>query len=190
MPKRYFSVFLFLLSMLYGFAQEVLVCDGLTRFPLRDVEIFADGEPMGKTNYLGLMQLPDSFKTATFQRKGFHSEKLTRQEIFTDTVFLFPTEHYMDEVVVTAKQIVSGKELLKRMPKRDILEATPRHDITEFDIGLMLDKRLRRDKKHVEQVRKIFDKLDGLDVDDPVIREYNRTRKEKNDEKAKSANRH
>lgn len=120
-----------------------------------------------------------------FGRRGFHNEKLKREEVLRDTVFLFPAEHYLDEVIVTAKQIVDGNALLKRMPKRDILEKAPPHPINEFDLGMMLDRRRRRDKEHVEKLRKIFKKLDGTDVEDPILRAYNETKREQEEGKAK-----
>ena len=96
-----------------------------------------------------------------------------------DTVFLFPAEHYLDEVVVIGKQVIDGRELLKKMPKRDILEKKPAHSLLEFDVGLMLDKRLRRDRKHVEKLREVFKKMDGLeDKEDPILKAYRQTQLE------------
>ena len=96
-----------------------------------------------------------------------------------DTVFLFPAEHYLDEVVVIGKQVVDGRELLKKMPKRDILEKKPAHSLLEFDVGLMLDKRLRRDRQHVEKLREVFKKMDGLeDKEDPILKAYRLTQRD------------
>ena len=38
-----------------------------------------------------------------------------------------------------------------------------------YDVATMLDKRLRRDRKHVTKLREIFEKLDGKD---PIERAY------------------
>ena len=69
------------------------------------------------------------------------------------------------------------------MPKRDILDKAPKHDIREFDIGLMLDKRLRRDKEHVRKQREIFKTFDGINTEDPILRAYNETKAEQEREK-------
>ena len=91
----------------------------------------------------------------------------------------FSAEHLLDEVVVIGKQVVDGRELLKKMPKRDILEKKPAHSLLEFDVGLMLDKRLRRDRKHVEKLREVFKKMDGLeDKEDPILKAYRQTQQE------------
>ena len=171
---------LFFLWLLLPFssvqAQKVLVCDGVTHFPIRDVLVSADGKNVGLTTWQGIINLPDSFQTATFKKKGYAPEKLLRDEVLRDTVFLFPAEHYLDEVVVIGKQVVDGRELLKKMPKRDILEKKPAHSLLEFDVGLMLDKRLRRDRQHVEKLREVFKKMDGLeDKEDPVLKAYRQT---------------
>ena len=160
-------------------AQKVLVCDGATRFPIRDVLVSVDGKNVGLTTWQGFINLPDSFQTATFKKKGYAPEKLFRSEVLRDTVFLFPAEHYLDEVVVIGKQVVDGRELLKKMPKRDILEKKPAHSLLEFDVGLMLDKRLRRDRQHVEKLREVFKKMDGLeDKEDPILKAYRQTQLE------------
>lgn len=160
-------------------AQKVLVCDGATCFPIRDVLVSVDGKNVGLTTWQGIINLPDSFQTATFKKKGYAPEKLFRSEVLRDIVFLFPAEHYLDEVVVIGKQVVDGRELLKKMPKRDILEKKPAHSLLEFDVGLMLDKRLRRDRKHVEKLREVFKKMDGLDdKEDPILKAYRLTQQE------------
>jgi hypothetical protein len=160
-------------------AQEVLVCDGVSHFPIRDVLVIADGKNIGLTTWKGLITLPDTFQTASFKKKGYAPEKLLRNEVLRDTVFLYPAEHYLDEVIVTGKQIVDGRELLKRMPKRDILEKRPPSGLGGFDLGLILDKRYRRDRKHVKALREIFKKMDGLeDKEDPILKAYRQTQQE------------
>ena len=160
-------------------AQQVLVCDGATRFPIRDVLVSADGKPAGQTTWQGRISLSGPFQTVSFQKKGYVPEKLLREEVLRDTVFLFPAAHYLDEVVVVGKQTVDGRGMLKKMPKRDILEKRPPSSLGEFDLGLMLDKRYRRDRRHVEQLREIFKKMDGLDEkEDPVLKAYRQTQLE------------
>ena len=164
MQIRLFLFFLWLLLPLSSLqAQKVLVCDGATRFPIRDVLVSVDGKNVGLTTWQGIINLPDSFQTASFKKKGYAPEKLFRSEVLRDTVFLFPAEHYLDEVVVIGKQVVDGRELLKKMPKRDILEKRPSGGLGGFDLGLILDKRYRRDRRHVRELREIFKKMDDLE---------------------------
>ena len=180
MQIRLFLFFLwFLLPLSSLQAQKVLVCDGATRFPIRDVLVSVDGKNVGLTTWQGIINLPDSFQTASFKKKGYAPENLLRSEVLRDTVFLFPAEHYLNEVVVIGKQVVDGRELLKRMPKRDILEKRPSGGLGGFDLGLILDKRYRRDRRHVRELREIFKKMDGLeDKEDPILKAYRQTQQE------------
>ena len=57
--------------------------------------------------------------------------------------------------MVIGKQVVDGRELLKKMPKRDILEKRPSGGLGGFDLGLILDKRYRRDRRHVRELREV-----------------------------------
>ena len=71
MHIRLFLFFLwFLLPFLPLHAQKVLVCDGATRFPIRDVLVSVDGKNVGLTTWQGFVNLPDSFQTASFKKKG------------------------------------------------------------------------------------------------------------------------
>ena len=180
MQIRLFLFFLWLLLPLSSLrAQKVLVCDGATRFPIRDVLVSVDGKNVGLTTWQGIINLPDSFQTASFKKKGYAPKKLFRSEVLRDTVFLFPAEHYLDEVVVIGKQVVDGRELLKKMPKRDILEKRPSGGLGGFDLGLILDKRYRRDRRHVRELREVFKKMDGLeDKEDPILKAYRQTQQE------------
>ncbi len=65
------------------------------------------------------------------------------------------------------------------MPKRDILEKRPSGGLGGFDLGLILDKRYRRDRRHVEKLREVFKKMDGLDdKEDPILKAYRQTQME------------
>lgn len=101
-------------------AQQILVCDAITRFPIRDVSVAADGKFIGKTIYLGTITLPEGFKSATFKKGGYLPERLTNNEVLRDTVFLFPAKHGLDEVVVTGKARPNIDELNRHTPKRDL----------------------------------------------------------------------
>lgn len=178
MQRKVLSLFIFIMHVTIVCAQQVQVCDGVSSLPIRDVLIAVNGKHFGKTDYRGIINLPVAYETATFSKTKYHAETLTQTEVQKDTVFLFPEKQSLGEVVVWGKHTVNGRELLKQMPKRDILEAAPKHDIREFDIGLMLDKRLRRDKEHVKKQREIFQKFDGINTEDPILRAYNETKAE------------
>lgn len=167
--RRLLLPFMLFMCLLPCKAQQILVCDAISRFPLRDVRVSADGKAIGKTIYLGTITLPDGFRTATFQKEGFLKETLKRSEVLCDTVFLFPAKHSLNEVVVTGKARPNIDEMNRNRPQRDMKDFGYLPSGGGFDLATILDKRLRRDRKHVEQNRKIFEKLDG---GDPILRAY------------------
>ncbi|WP_311589212.1 hypothetical protein [Prevotella disiens] len=179
MKLKHYLLLLALMVAIVANAQEVQVCDATTKLPIRNVQVKIDDKPFGKTDFRGIILLPDTFKTATFTHKSYHQETLFCKELKSDTLFLFNEKHYLDEVVIMGKHRIDGRALLKTMPERDILEKAPPHELGGFDLGLMLDKRLKRDKKHVEKLRKIFKQMDGTDTDDPIMRIYNQMKIDK-----------
>ncbi len=155
---------------LNGKAQKILVCDAISSFPVRDVEVRVDGQLVGKTIYLGTITLPDTFKIVSFNTRGYLPESLKREEVLRDTVFLFPSEHSLNEVIVVGKRSLNADKLSRNMPKRDLqdygyLDASG----GGFDLATIFDKRLNRDREHVRQNREIFKKLDGKD---PIEQAY------------------
>ena len=90
MQQRILLFIILLTSFPTAYAQQVQVCDGATSLPIRNVTIAVDGKHFGKTDYRGLVRLPDAYETATFSCPKYHPETLTRAEVLKDTVFLFP----------------------------------------------------------------------------------------------------
>ena len=87
---RVMALLLWLLSVssMVAHAQKTLVCDAATHFPIRDVLVKVDGRNLGMTTWQGLINLPDTFQTASFSKKGYLPEKLLRAEILRATVYL------------------------------------------------------------------------------------------------------
>lgn len=51
LAKQFLLLLLFALPFIAK-AQKILVCDAVSRFPVRDVEVRVDGKLIGKTIYL------------------------------------------------------------------------------------------------------------------------------------------
>ena len=51
-------------------AQQALVCDGASHFPIRVVLVMADGKRVGMTTWEVRILLPDLFQTASIMKKG------------------------------------------------------------------------------------------------------------------------
>jgi len=155
-------------------AQKILICDAVTRFPIKDVEVKADRILVGRTSYLGEIILPKTFNVVSFRSNGYLLETLYRNEVPRDTMFLYPSENTLNEVVVWGKYRVNVDQISSNMPRRDLKDfgyIAPVKKLINggYDVATMLDKRLRRDRKHVTKLREIFEKLDGKD---PIERAY------------------
>ena len=81
-------------------AQKILICDAVTRFPIKDVEVKADRILVGRTSYLGEIILPKTFNVVSFRSNGYLLETLYQNEVPRDTMFLYPSENTLNEVVV------------------------------------------------------------------------------------------
>ena len=153
-------------------AQQCLVCDAITRVPIRDVEVHANGKFVGKTTYRGLISLPYNTKSATFYKRNYLKETLSAEEIRKDTVFLFPAEYSLGEVIIWGKHMQNIDSLKANRPYMP-----PDHDAShgffEFDLAKMLDFRKKRDMKHLRQLKEAFRKIDA--AEDPIEKAYRET---------------
>ena len=76
-----------LLGVMKLLAQQCLVCDAITRIPIRDVEVHANGKFVGKTTYRGLISLPYNTKSATFYKRNYLKETLSADEKRIDLIY-------------------------------------------------------------------------------------------------------
>lgn len=99
-------------------AQKILICDAVTRFPIKDVEVKADRILVGRTSYLGEIILPKTFNVVSFRSNGYLLETLYRNEVPRDTMFLYPSENTLNEVVVWGKYRINVDQISSNMPRR------------------------------------------------------------------------
>lgn len=164
-----------LLGVMKLLAQQCLVCDAITRIPIRDVEVHANGKFVGKTTYRGLVSLPYNTKSATFYKRNYLKETLSAEEIRKDTVFLFPAEYSLGEVIIWGKHMQNIDSLKANRPYMPPDHDAP-HGFFEFDLAKMLDFRKKRDMKHLRQLKEAFRKIDT--AEDPIEKAYRETLRE------------
>ena len=118
--------------------RRVVVVDMDTNVPIRDVSVKIDSH------------------------LRYEHERLTMTEV-GDTMFLLPKEHTLPEVTISeldprVKGLISG--WAREGAMQGAAEA-PRGNITiYFDFANMLDRRGRRDRKHLERAKKILKEWD------------------------------
>ena len=157
------TLFLWPLSM---FAQRHLtILDMDTSLPIRDVSVRVDQEHAVQTDYLGRVDVPVVFDSITFSHVRYEHEHLALKEV-GDTMYLLPIEHMLPEVHVNA----ASPEMLAlfkgwAMAGAMIGAAEAPRGVASFDFASMLDRRGRRDKKHLERAKKILKEWDEKPVD-------------------------
>ena len=108
-----FFITLFLLSSVLCIPvraqRQIIVMSYESRLPIREVYIRIDTckAPI-VTNYQGIAVIPDTFVVATFSNKNHLQVKLSLEEI-SDSVWLIPKAHTLDEVVVWGQRNVLSK---------------------------------------------------------------------------------
>ena len=185
--KRLVCLFLLLLPSLALLAQEVkrvapvpdravrkfVVADMETRVPIRKAVVATKDGYRDSTNYRGIVRIPKDFDTLRVYKAGYLMAKLSLKEV-GDTTFLIPSGKSLREVTVWGKDGSNrANENMAGGLQQAIREgaaAAPK-GIASFDFANMLDKRGRRDRKHLNKVKAAFAKMEQLD-DDPIVNAY------------------
>lgn len=155
--------------------RKFVVADMETRVPVRDAVVSTKSGYRDTTNYRGICYIPVQFDTLSVSHGKYLTERLTAKEI-KDTTYLIPNSHQISEVTVWGDGTPSvSKGLTEQV--RQIFRENASGGLS-FDFAKMLDKRYRRDMKHLRKTREIFKELDK-DDEDPIVRAYKEAMEEK-----------
>lgn len=155
--------------------RKFVVADMETRVPVRDAVVSTKSGYRDTTNYRGICYIPVQFDTLSVSHGKYLTERLTAQEI-KDTTYLIPNSHQISEVTVWGDGTPSvSKGLTEQV--RQIFRENTRGGLG-FDFAKILDKRYRRDMKHLRKTREIFKEMDK-DDEDPIVRAYKEAMEEK-----------
>jgi hypothetical protein len=154
------------------FRRCITVVDVETMIPIKGVSVRADRQSPRTTDYLGRVELTERFDSIRFSHVEYSAEQLSFIEL-RDTMYLFPKHNLLDEIVVTG----IGADLRNAMKKNHEANlAQPTVKGLTFDFGLLLDKRGRRDRKHLMKAREILREWDMK----PVYREKDKDKDKEN----------
>ena len=160
MNKVFLIIWLVLLSVGARGQKRILMLDSDTRKPIKGVSVSTGKEPVATSNDKGIVMLSQPFDTIRFSHMNYSSEMLYRDEV-RDTMLLFPKEHTLPEVTVTelAPEI---KGMLKGWVAKAAAEgaALAPKGIASFDFASLIDKRRRRDKKHLKKAKEVLKEWD------------------------------
>ena len=140
--------------------RRITVIDMDSNLPVKDVSVRAGHHQVALTDYLGRADVPIVFDSIAFSHVYYEREQLAMEEL-GDTMYLLPKEHILPEVRVNA----ATPEMLARFKGWAMVgamqgAAEAPGGIASFDFANMLDRRDRRDRKHLERSRKILKEWD------------------------------
>lgn len=115
------------------FAQRKLVVASLeSKAPQRDIKVRVDNGDEIVTPWNGEIEVPDSFKRITVSHPKFQHRYVLHDELKNDTIYLIPTLHAIDEVVVygtdRSKQMMANimrPAIPKEVPLPQVVPAGP-----------------------------------------------------------------
>ena len=167
-------VLIAILFMLFGASvsaqRNITVLDMDTDLPVKGVSVKVDQKRAVETDHLGRVTIPFVFDSIAFSHVRYEHEQLKMVEV-GDTMYLLPIEHMLPEVKVNA----ASPQMLAMfkawaMAGAMIGAAEAPRGVASFDFANMLDRRGRRDKKHLERAK-------------TILQEWDKIPDEKNDEK-------
>ena len=176
---RYILSFIFALTALYTTAQEpqrkkLVVVDIETKVPMRGVIVSTKAGYRDTTNWHGVCYVPASFDTITVFKHNYIPERLLAKEL-KDTTSLIPVGSAINEVTVWGKNDINQQ--VKRGVGYNPLPSPKSGVLGSFDLANILDRRGRRDRKHLKIVRQKFQEMDT--TGDPIVDAYNKAMEEK-----------
>ena len=137
--------------------------------PLREALIHTNNNHWARTDYRGYWTMKYQFDSATVSKPGYVKTTIYLKNL-PDTVFLLPQSHQLGAVEVWGENMPGIKGIQKDAKRQaEIGGAEAPQGIASFDFAKMLDRRGRRDNKHLKQARKIFGEMDNKD---PIVEAY------------------
>ena len=137
--------------------RKIIVVDFETGLPVKGVSVRCDRSAAVLTNYLGEAKVQQMFDSISFSHVEYTPEKLAYSEI-EDTMFLLPLRYSIDEVVVVGINSDRRRQM-ERIHENQIYQK-PISGFS-FNLGLILDKRTRRDRKHQQRAKDVLRKWDA-----------------------------
>lgn len=164
--------------------RRLVVADMETHVPVRGAIVRTKSGYRDTTNYLGICFVPTKFDTLSVSHPRYLTERLVTGEA-KDSTFLIPNMHRLSEVTIWGDRRLSALDGVDDALKKEAPAHTSAPSglglVVTFDFAKMLDKRYRRDMKHLKKTREVFKQLDK-DDEDPIVKAYQDAMEEKKKE--------
>lgn len=170
--------------------RRLVVADMETHVPVRGAIVSTKSGYRDTTNYRGICYIPAQFDTLSVSHAKYLTERLLTGEA-KDSTFLLPNFHRLSEVTIWGDRRLSALDGVDDALKKE----APAHTsapaglglVVTFDFAKMLDKRYRRDMKHLRKTREVFKEMDKGDGD-PIVNAYRQAMEEKKRTAEKESN--
>lgn len=146
------------MSAVYVSAQrKIVVVDMETHLPVADVSVKTDSARAVMTDRNGVASISERFDSISFSHMRYLSDKVTFEEM-KDTMYLVPKNLMLPDVVVTGV----NPDLKKAMKKNyERMLEQPKLKVLTFDFANIIDRRGRRDRKHLKKAKEILREWDA-----------------------------
>ena len=156
--QRTISLIIVIFSAVYVSAQrKIVVVDMETHLPVADVSVKTDSARAVMTDRNGVASISDRFDSISFSHMRYISDKVTFEEM-KDTMYLVPKNLMLPDVVVTGVNPDLKKAMKKNYER--MLEQPTVKGLT-FDFANIIDRRGRRDRKHLKKAKEILREWDA-----------------------------
>lgn len=179
MKRLFLIIIAFVVIVSLANAQKTcVIANAEDHVPIREALIHTNNNHWARTDYRGYWTMKYQFDSATVSKPGFVKTTVYLKNL-PDTLFLLPESHQLGTVEVWGKD----KESIHRMKEKaaqEALEAAGAASGASFDFANMLDKRGRRDRKHMKKAHELFKEME--DKKDPIVDAYKKAMREKQSE--------
>lgn len=148
--------------------KKLVVADIETRVPMRGVIVSTQSGYRDTTNWRGICYVPQNFDTLTVYKSNYIPERLVPKEL-KDSTYLIPAGSAISEVTVWGKNNIQDN-IKSGMNGYTPLPSPGAGIVASFDLAKILDRRGRRDQKHLRKVRQKFSEMDASE--DPIEHAY------------------
>lgn len=168
MKKLILMLMMFCLNYSLAQAQKTcVIANAEDHVPIREALIHTDNNHWARTDYRGYWTMKYQFDSATVSKQGFLKTTVYLKNL-PDTLFMIPESHQIGTVEVWGKNQQHVRDMEQQI-KNDAASTPRQSSGASFDLANMLDKRGRRDHKHLKNAQKI---LGEYDRKDPIVSAY------------------
>ena len=156
-----------LASCMPAFSQKTcVIASAEDHVPIREALIHTDNNHWARSDYRGYWTMKYQFDSATVSKSGYLKTRVKLKEL-PDTIFLIPDSKQLGTVEVWGKNQQHVREMEQQV--KDAAKDVPQQTGVSFDLANMLDKRGRRDRKHLKNAHEL---LGEYDKKDPIVSAY------------------